>query len=175
MDNCLGGKMSRSSRDNVVFPDEEGPDMPTKRGGGDMTVTNVWFVWFGEFHNLTGAEAEVTWGLICVWSRVHPSFRSPATCHVHHSTLLSQPRNSILVVNSSWLFVMEPSPLTQVSRPELFQPKIISLYETLFKVRVCLLRVNIIANLRCRKMRKTSSLQRASGRSSFCTVQIQPA
>ncbi|KAF3048092.1 hypothetical protein E8E12_010224 [Didymella heteroderae] len=28
---------------------------------------------------------------------------------------------------------MEPSPLTQVSRPELFQPKIISLYETLFK------------------------------------------
>jgi hypothetical protein len=33
---------------------------------------------------------------------------------------------------------MEPSPLTQVSRPELFQPKIISLYETLFKVRVCL-------------------------------------
>ncbi|KAJ4985380.1 hypothetical protein SVAN01_09135 [Stagonosporopsis vannaccii] len=30
---------------------------------------------------------------------------------------------------------MEPSPLTQVSRPELFQPKIISLYETLFKVR----------------------------------------
>lgn len=27
---------------------------------------------------------------------------------------------------------MEPSPLTQVSRPELFQPKIISLYETLF-------------------------------------------
>lgn len=31
---------------------------------------------------------------------------------------------------------MEPSPLTQVSRPELFQPKIISLYETLFKVRM---------------------------------------
>ncbi|KAH6618993.1 hypothetical protein C7974DRAFT_40293 [Boeremia exigua] len=28
---------------------------------------------------------------------------------------------------------MEPSPLTQVSRPELFQPKIISLYETLFQ------------------------------------------
>lgn len=34
------------------------------------------------------------------------------------------------------VFSMEPSPLTQVSRPELFQPKIISLYETLFKVRV---------------------------------------
>ncbi|CAN9432582.1 unnamed protein product [Alternaria sp. RS040] len=29
---------------------------------------------------------------------------------------------------------MEPSPLTQDSRPEIFQPKIISLYETLFKV-----------------------------------------
>ncbi|CAN9422965.1 unnamed protein product [Alternaria alternata] len=28
---------------------------------------------------------------------------------------------------------MEPSPLTQDSRPEIFQPKIISLYETLFK------------------------------------------
>jgi hypothetical protein len=36
---------------------------------------------------------------------------------------------------------MDPSPLTQVSRPELFQPKIISLYETLFKVRVCLLKL----------------------------------
>lgn len=34
---------------------------------------------------------------------------------------------------------MEPSPLTQVSRPELFQPKIISLYETLFKVRKAIL------------------------------------
>lgn len=34
------------------------------------------------------------------------------------------------------VFSMEPSPLTQVSRPELFQPKIISLYETLFKVRM---------------------------------------
>jgi hypothetical protein len=29
---------------------------------------------------------------------------------------------------------MEPSPLTQDSRPEIFQPKIIRLYETLFKV-----------------------------------------
>jgi hypothetical protein len=29
---------------------------------------------------------------------------------------------------------MEPSPLTQDSRPEIFQPKIIHLYETLFKV-----------------------------------------
>ena len=29
---------------------------------------------------------------------------------------------------------MEPSPLTQDSRPEVFQPKIIHLYETLFKV-----------------------------------------
>ncbi|KAK1913237.1 hypothetical protein P3342_005173 [Pyrenophora teres f. teres] len=28
---------------------------------------------------------------------------------------------------------MEPSPLTQDSRPDIFQPKIISLYETLFK------------------------------------------
>ncbi|KAI4934971.1 hypothetical protein J4E86_011413 [Alternaria arbusti] len=28
---------------------------------------------------------------------------------------------------------MEPSPLTQDTRPEIFQPKIISLYETLFK------------------------------------------
>lgn len=31
--------------------------------------------------------------------------------------------------------VMEPSPLTQDSRPEVFQPKIIHLYEALFKVR----------------------------------------
>lgn len=31
---------------------------------------------------------------------------------------------------------MEPSPLTQDSRPEVFQPKIIRLYEALFKVRV---------------------------------------
>jgi hypothetical protein len=30
---------------------------------------------------------------------------------------------------------MEPSPLTQDSRPQIFQPKIIRLYETLFKVR----------------------------------------
>ena len=28
---------------------------------------------------------------------------------------------------------MEPSPLTQVSRPESFQPKIVQLYETLFR------------------------------------------
>jgi hypothetical protein len=31
---------------------------------------------------------------------------------------------------------MEPSPLTQDSRPEVFQPKIIRLYEALFKVRL---------------------------------------
>jgi hypothetical protein len=31
---------------------------------------------------------------------------------------------------------MEPSPLTQDSRPESFQPKIIRLYETLFRVRM---------------------------------------
>lgn len=31
---------------------------------------------------------------------------------------------------------MEPSPLTQDSRPQTFQPKIIHLYETLFKVRL---------------------------------------
>lgn len=31
---------------------------------------------------------------------------------------------------------MEPSPLTQDSRPEIFQPKIIRLYESLFKVRI---------------------------------------
>jgi hypothetical protein len=30
--------------------------------------------------------------------------------------------------------IMEPSPLTQDSRPEIFQPKIIRLYEALFKV-----------------------------------------
>ena len=30
---------------------------------------------------------------------------------------------------------MEPSPLTQVSRPETFKPKIVGLYEALFKVR----------------------------------------
>jgi hypothetical protein len=30
---------------------------------------------------------------------------------------------------------MEPSPLTQDSRPQIFQPKIIRLYETLFRVR----------------------------------------
>lgn len=41
---------------------------------------------------------------------------------------------------------MEPSPLTQVSRPELFQPKIISLYETLFKVRACRLNGVIVAH-----------------------------
>jgi hypothetical protein len=41
---------------------------------------------------------------------------------------------------------MEPSPLTQVSRPELFQPKIISLYETLFQVRVRLFRVRTVAH-----------------------------
>jgi len=29
---------------------------------------------------------------------------------------------------------MEPSPLTQQARPEVFQPKIVELYEVLFKV-----------------------------------------
>lgn len=33
------------------------------------------------------------------------------------------------------LVTMEPSPLTQDSRPEIFQPKIIRLYEQLFRVR----------------------------------------
>ena len=37
---------------------------------------------------------------------------------------------------------MEPSPLTQVSRPQIFQPKIIHLYETLFKVCWCRMRLN---------------------------------
>lgn len=31
---------------------------------------------------------------------------------------------------------MEPSPLTQDSRPDIFQPKIIRLYEQLFRVRL---------------------------------------
>jgi hypothetical protein len=30
---------------------------------------------------------------------------------------------------------MEPSPLTQVLRPDFFQPKIVRLYEQLFRVR----------------------------------------
>ena len=29
---------------------------------------------------------------------------------------------------------MEPSPLTQQARPEVFQPKVVELYERLFKV-----------------------------------------
>lgn len=41
---------------------------------------------------------------------------------------------------------MEPSPLTQVSRPELFQPKIISLYETLFKVRAYVFKAATVAH-----------------------------
>lgn len=33
---------------------------------------------------------------------------------------------------------MEPSPLTQQARPEVFQQKIVELYEVLLKVRHCL-------------------------------------
>jgi hypothetical protein len=61
---------------------------------------------------------------------------------------------------------MEPSPLTQDSRPEIFQPKIIRLYETLFKVRACdSYLVNSLLTLR-RKTMKTRSCPMASGRSS---------
>jgi hypothetical protein len=51
---------------------------------------------------------------------------------------------------------MEPSPLTQDVRPDSFQPKIVRLYETLFKVRaghaiyrctVCIGRDGLIANI----------------------------
>ena len=76
---------------------------------------------------------------------------------------------------------MEPSPLTQDSRPEIFQPKIISLYETLFKV--CPLSPSPAhlrqqcanAKGRPRKMTKMSNCPRDSGKNSFSTAPIQPA
>lgn len=37
MKSLEGGKTSRSSRDRVVLPEDEGPDMPTRRGD-DMVV-----------------------------------------------------------------------------------------------------------------------------------------
>jgi hypothetical protein len=75
---------------------------------------------------------------------------------------------------------MEPSPLTRDSRPEVFQPKIIRLYETLFKV--CLLpgrpapSAQQLAHRVPRKtMTTTSTCPTASGTSFSCTGQTRPA
>jgi hypothetical protein len=67
---------------------------------------------------------------------------------------------------------MEPSPLTQVSRPDVFQPKIIQLYETLFKVcmRYCRHTVKHTTDAAARRTRmRTSTCPKASGKSSSCT------
>jgi hypothetical protein len=61
---------------------------------------------------------------------------------------------------------MEPSPLTQQARPEIFQQKVVSLYEELFKVGVHCMELGII--LTWLRMRKTLRSQRASGKSSSC-------
>ena len=71
--------------------------------------------------------------------------------------------------------VMEPSPLTQDSRPDIFQPKIISLYETLFKVGGFPLPFGAENWLtRYRKTRTMSTYPTASGMSFFFTGQILP-
>ena len=69
---------------------------------------------------------------------------------------------------------MEPSPLTQDSRPEIFQPKIIHLYETLFKV--CALKGCRAqpANQKCRKTTRMWSYPMAFGKSSSYIGQTQP-
>jgi hypothetical protein len=66
---------------------------------------------------------------------------------------------------------MEPSPLTQDSRPEIFQPKIIRLYETLFKVRANYSSITRpqVANAHRRRTMKRQTCPTASGRSSSCT------
>lgn len=70
---------------------------------------------------------------------------------------------------------MEPSPLTQDSRPEIFQPKIIRLYETLFRVREAPTDSKQSADNYSRKMMKKSSFPRASGKSSSCIALIRVA
>ena len=42
--------------------------------------------------------------------------------------------NSRFPVIADHCLTMEASPLTQQSRPEIFQPKVVQLYESLFKV-----------------------------------------
>jgi hypothetical protein len=69
---------------------------------------------------------------------------------------------------------MEPSPLTQDSRPEIFQPKIITLYETLFKVRAYKSSTANKALMLHRKMKKTRIYPTASGRNSSCTAPTRP-
>jgi len=72
---------------------------------------------------------------------------------------------------------MEPSPLTQDTRPEIFQPKIISLYETLFKVRPLHLHpfcANQVLTMP-RKTTKKSSYPPASGKNSSSTAPTPPA
>jgi hypothetical protein len=69
---------------------------------------------------------------------------------------------------------MEPSPLTQDSRPEIFQPKIIRLYETLFKVRAHQHHTTT-ANAHHRRTMRRQICPMASGRSSFCTGRIPQA
>lgn len=69
--------------------------------------------------------------------RVHPltfgSFETPSP----FNTRAAITNKAQCFAKPRAFLAMEPSPLTQVSRPELFQPKIISLYETLFKVSTC--------------------------------------
>ena len=73
---------------------------------------------------------------------------------------------------------MEASPLTQQSRPETFKPKIVQLYETLFKVcpSTCILSASQpILILGSRSPKKMMwSPQKASGGSSFFCPQIGP-
>lgn len=44
-------------------------------------------------------------------------------------------RRTEVAVAANLRFDMEPSPLTRQPQPDVFQPKIVQLYESLFKVR----------------------------------------
>lgn len=60
---------------------------------------------------------------------------------------------------------MEPSPLTQQARPDVFQHKVVSLYEELFKVRPILSPGRNIVTFR--RMKKIMRNRKDSGENSF--------
>ena len=58
---------------------------------------------------------------------------------------------------------MEASPLSQQARPESFQPKIVSLYETLFKVSLSISKVPWSARLLTHEIQEEEEIEKSEG------------
>ena len=103
---CCGGKRSRRRRDKVVFPDDDGPEMPTRSGGGDIFIVSSCSYCVGAWALLTRCRSfhlvlsidnlqlrQSMWGGVGS-VRVHPKSRACDTLDIPYNPLLSQSRGS---------------------------------------------------------------------------------